>query len=150
MEEPSPETLTASLRALSTDHYRLLVAELVRKLAASGESVIVGHASQVTLEHEDAVLKVLIHGSARRRAERFAEERGVTLAEAQVAVDRSDKDRVNFFRRIHRVDWLDARLYDLSFNSDTVSLNVAADTVVATAHLMKGLAPEPSTRPPAP
>jgi cytidylate kinase len=148
MAEPSPETLTASLRALSTEHYGLLIEQLVRELAAKGESVIVGHASQVTLQHEGGVLKVLIRGSPQRRAERFAKERGVTSVEAQVTVDRSDRDRANFFRRIHHVDWLNAQLYDLCVNSDVVPLSVATDLVVATANQIRGIAPEPSTQPP--
>lgn len=148
MAEPSPESLTASLQALSTDHYRLLIEQLVRKLAAKGESVIVGHASQVTLQHEGGVLKVLIRGSAQQRAQRFAEERGVTSAEAQLTVNRSDQDRANFFKRVHHVDWLNAKLYDLCINSDYVPLSVATDLVVATANQIKGITPEPSAEPP--
>ncbi len=148
MAEPSPETLTASLRALSTEHYGLLIEQLVRELAAKGESVIVGHAGQVTLQHESSVLKVLIHGSSQKRAERFAEEHGVPSAEAQATVTRSDRDRANFFRRVHHVDWLNAQLYDLCVNTDSVPLSVATDLVVATANRVRGIAPEPSTRHP--
>jgi cytidylate kinase len=149
MAEPTADSLTASLRALSTDHYHKLIEQLVSQLAERGRAVIVGHASQVTLRDDPGVLKVLIHGSPQRRMKRFAEERGVTLEEAQTTIERSDRDRANFFRRVHHVDWLSARLYDLCVNSDSVPVKVATALIAAAADKINAMVPEKSTESPA-
>jgi cytidylate kinase len=143
LTEPSPAALTSSLANLSQDNYRTLVHHLIEELAARGEAVIVGHASQVTLRDKPGTFKVLIYGSVPKRAKRVAEEAGLDEDKARAIVEESDRDRANFFDRIHHIDWLSPKLYDFCLNTDDISLETATDLIVATAQSLPGFLAEP-------
>jgi cytidylate kinase len=134
--DPSPDTLRSALQTQSDDQYRKLIEVLVRDLGNRGDAVIVGHASQLTLARTPGVLKVLIHASFRERQERLAAERGISFAEAEGVVKQLDRQRSTFFKKVHGVDWLEARHYDLSIGTDQVSLTSAADWIVEAANSM--------------
>src|SRR5688500_11292571 len=76
MLSPSPALLAQALQTLGRLEHRIQIEEVVRQLANSGSSVIVGHGSQVVLENEPNVLKVLIVGDFERRSARLAAEQG--------------------------------------------------------------------------
>jgi cytidylate kinase len=140
--EPSAATMDTAIRALSSDHYRNFIERVVLELSDRGESVIVGHAGQVTLQKEPGVLKVLVCGSQGRRALRLASEENLTADAALAEVQRSDRDRIGFFRHVYHVELLDAALYDLTVNTDVMPIETAIELVVAAAMAMPGLAPE--------
>jgi cytidylate kinase len=101
------------------------------ELAEKGDAVIVGHASQYTLRDHPGVLRVLVHGSLDRRAERMALEQELTADEALHRIKQSDKDRSDLLKRVYHFDWLDANMYDLSLNTDRLSYDYITETVLA-------------------
>ena len=132
MIDPDSEVLAAALERLGSASYRLFIEAVVEELAAREHCVIVGHGSQVVLSGP-RVLKVLVRGSLRDRAERLAAERRTTYAEGQAIVDKLDSLRNLFFRQAYNVDWLDASLYDLTLNTDRLSADLAAEMLVPAA-----------------
>ena len=130
--EPSPATWT-TIQGLSSDDYRDFICKVVLELAERGDAVIVGHAAQQTLKDRPGVLRALIHGSLAVRAERLAAEQGIDNEQAKAAVKQSDKDRTELFKRVYHFDWLDADMYELTFNSDRLSVEFTADAIVTAA-----------------
>jgi cytidylate kinase len=141
--DPSPETLRSALQTQSDEQYRRLIEVLVKDLGSRGEAVIVGHASQLTLQDTPGVLKVLIHGSLKQRQERLAAERGISLAEAESVIKQLDKQRATFFRKVHGVDWLQANLYDLSFSTDQLSVADVESWIITAADSLDSIPAEP-------
>jgi cytidylate kinase len=131
--EPSPATWGMAVQSLTSDDYRQFIERVVAELAERGEAVIVGHAAQFSLRGTPGVLRVLIHGSPSIRAERVAEEQGIDLEKAREVVKTSDKDRAEFLKRVYHFDWLDSGMYDLSLNTDHLSVDFAAETIIAAA-----------------
>ncbi len=130
---PSAAAMSTAIGQLNSGGYRYFVEDVVRELAERGEAVIVGHAGQVILQGDDQVLKVLICGSARRRAERLAAEGKQSFDAAMNAVQKSDKERKAFFKKAYGVDLLDAHLYDLTINTDRLSLEEIIESVLSHA-----------------
>ncbi len=135
-----PETGTAAavildsaLHNMTSSDYRRLIEQVVEKLAAEGKAVIVGHASQVTLAKQPDVLKVYIHGSPEKRAQRMVAEEGSAPDEAAALIQQLDRDREGFFKRYYHIDWRDADNYDLSLNTDALSHDAALDLLLAAA-----------------
>ena len=139
MVGPEPHVLEASLRRLASPWYRGYLEDVVRQIADRGNAIIVGHGSQVLLN--GAVLKVLIHGSMNIRAERLAAARNTTIEEATAAASELDRSREDFFQQAYGVDWLDHSLYDLSLNSDHLSVGLATRVILTAAE------PEPAIPP---
>ena len=133
LEGPNTATMEAAIRTLTSDDYRGFIERVVEDLAAEGDVVIVGHASQLVLRETPGVLKVLVCGSLKTRAERLAQDESMTLERATAAVQASDRERLNFFKQVYKVDLLDASHYDLALNTDYVPLDAAVDLVLLSA-----------------
>jgi cytidylate kinase len=129
--EPSPAVLNSAIQDLTSDDYRQFIEKIVLELADQGSAVIVGHAGQYTLRDRPGVLKVLIHGSLAKRADRLAAEQTITLEDAVAAIKQSDKDRHELLKRLYHFDWLDASVYDLTINTDHVSLDFAVEAILS-------------------
>ena len=127
--DPSPAVWNNALASLDSDSYRPVVERVVLELAEQGEAVIVGHAAQYTLRNHSNVLRVLMLGSPEARAKRLAEEQGTDLKRATELVKQSDKDRSELLRRVYHFDWLDARMYDLTINTDHLSLDFGVQAI---------------------
>jgi cytidylate kinase len=104
---------------------------VVLELAEQGEGVIVGHAAQYTLRDHAGVLRVLVLGSPEDRAKRLAEEQSIDLKRAAELVKQSDKDRSELLKRVYHFDWLDANMYDLTINTDHLSIDYATEAVMS-------------------
>ncbi|HEX5368276.1 MAG TPA: cytidylate kinase-like family protein [Dehalococcoidia bacterium] len=125
------QSIPSLLRAYD---YRLFLENVVWQLAERGRCVIVGHAAQCILRQRwDRILKVLVFGSAEARAERIASQEGIDMADAMARIRDSDKQRVDYFRHVHKVDWLAPQLYHMALRSDGLSDADAADLVLQRA-----------------
>jgi cytidylate kinase len=131
--EPAPTVWNSAVQGLSSEDYRDFIGRVVTELADRGEAVIVGHAAQHTLRDRPGALRVLIHGSLQERAARLATEQAIDSQQAEVAIRQSDKERGELLKRIYHFDWLDAGMYELTINTDRLSLDFAVDTVVGAA-----------------
>ena len=134
--EPAPAMVVSAVQSLTLDDYRQLIERVVREIADKGEAVLVGHAAQAILADRSSVFRVLVLGSLQKRAERLAAEQHITAESALTAIKQSDKDRAELFKRVYRIDWLDAAVYDLCVNTDNVPSEVSVEAVVAAARNM--------------
>jgi cytidylate kinase len=58
------------------------------------------------------------------------------VATAAKLVEDSDRQRADYFKRVHRIDWLNMSHYDLALNVDHVAHDLAVDMVAAAAREM--------------
>ena len=128
--DPSPAVWNNALASLDSDSYRPVVERVVLELADQGDAVIVGHASQYTLRDHEGVLRVLIHGSPEVRTERLAEEQTTDIKKAAELIKQSDKDRSELLKRVYHFNWLDANMYDLTINTDHLSIEYATNMII--------------------
>ena len=131
--DPSPAMWNTAVASLSSDDYRPFIERVITELADQGHALIVGHAAQHILRDRTDVLRVLILGSEEVRAKRMAREQNLALEQALTNIRTSDKDRGELLKKVYKFDWLDARRYDLTINTDNISTEVAIDAVLASA-----------------
>lgn len=129
-----PIPLTTTPLYTSTD-YRRFVEDVIRDLAEQGDCVIVGHAAQVILRGRLDTVRVLVTGSPDFRARRIMMGMGVDEKTALKTVDRTDAERVDWYKRFYETGWLTPCTYDLSINTDHLNPEQAAEIVVAFASL---------------
>ncbi len=131
---PEPVATSVAISNLMSSSYRAFIESVVRDLAGRGDAVIVGHAAQAILKDcRTGMLKVLVRGSRERRAERLMADRDLDQGAALATIDESDRGKLEFFRHVYRVEWLDAALYDLTIDTDRLPEEAAAEIIVQAA-----------------
>jgi cytidylate kinase len=135
---PTPPTANPATMMLTSADYRQLVEQVVHSLASEGRCVIVGHAGQAILQNTPQVFKVLVHGSKDRRSARLAQELGIDIKEALSQIKDADHQRVEFFKHVYNMEWLDSSTYDMTIHTDDV------DPETAVSLIMTGISAVPS------
>lgn len=119
--------------SLSSDDLRTLIRSAIEETAAQGDVVIVSHAASIALAGRDGVLRILITGSADTRAARVAGARGVSESDAARIVGEEDAARADYIRRFYDLPAELPTHYDLVLNTDRLSVQEAAELVIAAA-----------------
>jgi cytidylate kinase len=127
---PAPPSTNPSVMMMTSSDYRQIIEQVVSNLADRGGCVIVGHAGQAVLKNTPAVFKVFVSGSAARRAKRIMEEQSLTEKDAAALIKNSDHQRVDFFKHVYNLDWLDSSIYDMTLNTDDIEPETAVSMVM--------------------
>ncbi|MBE7519303.1 MAG: cytidylate kinase-like family protein [Thermoflexaceae bacterium] len=129
-----PVPLTTSPLFTSAD-YRRFIESVIRDLAAEGNCVMVGHAAQVILRDRLDTLRVLVAGTVEPRVRRVMAGMNVDEKTALKTVERTDAERLDYFKRFYDTGWLTACTYDLCINTDRIAPAQAAGVIVQAASL---------------
>ena len=126
----APDALVA---VNASANYQQLIGEVIQETGAAGDAVIVAHAASITLAGMDGVLRVLVTASPEARAQRLVDAGGVSADDARRAIDESDAARADYFRRFYDISEELPTHYDLVVNTDVLSIDGAAQAVIAAA-----------------
>lgn len=118
------------LLSVAMDEYVRMVGMVIQDMAAEGNVLIIGRASQVILRDHPEALRVQVVAPLARRVEKRMRIEGLSQREATQAILASDQARADFLRRYYGVDWLDPQLYDLVINTGRTSIQTAVQLVV--------------------
>ena len=113
--------------------YSHLIEHVVRETAEGERVVIVAHGASHALGGRPQVLRVFVTASPATRAERLSRERDLDEKAAGKSVDASDKERARYLERFYDVKQELPVQYDLTLNTDLVSVATAAQLVIAAA-----------------
>ncbi len=129
-----PIPLAASPLYTSSD-YRRFAEQAIREMADQGNCVIVGHAAQVILRERFDTVRVLVTGSREHRVRRIKAGMGIDDKEALKIIEKTDNERLDYFRRFYETGWLTPCTYDLCLNTDHLNPEQAADLVFQACRL---------------
>jgi cytidylate kinase len=117
-------------RHLWPDQFLKHLMKVIGTIGKHGQAVIVGRGAQFILPPEDN-LRVRVIAPMPKRIRNVAGESGVSEAEAQKLILRTDADRRSFSRKYFYADVSDPIHYDLVINTDRMDLGTAVKTIVA-------------------
>lgn len=126
----APDALVA---VNASANYQQLIGEVIQETGAAGDAVIVAHAASITLAGMDGVLRVLVTASPETRAQRLVAAGELSADDARREIDDSDAARAAYFRRFYEISEELPTHYDLVVNSDVLSIDGAAQAVIAAA-----------------
>jgi Cytidylate kinase-like family len=112
---------------------RRFIREAIQEIVEHGKAVIVAHAASFAVGSTPDALRVLITAPQETRSKRLAAADGLGQEDAVKAVRRSDGDRADYLKRFYGVAAELPIHYDLIINTDTISLEQAAELVVQAA-----------------
>lgn len=122
-------------KPFSDQLYMETMSSLIRELTSSGQIVVLGRGSQMILADDPRALHVLCIAPSSLRANRLAEREGDGLEAARAQMEKSDRGRAAFYKRLWKVDVEDPRLYDLTIDTSRMPYDDAAEVVATAARL---------------
>jgi len=112
------------------DHLNTVIYDLLRR----GSAVLLGRGGNVFLQSIPHALHVRVIASQETRINNLL-ERGYKRGDSILLMEKSDYERSSFIRFAFHRDWDDPELYDIVFNMDNLTVNVAVDTILCAARL---------------
>ena len=138
--EFAPTVGTASLigtpaftQSQSRDLYQSLIQRVIREVAEAGQVVLLAHGTSIALANMSGLLRVLVTASPEVRAERLTGIADVDERQAKKAIQDSDRERQNYFRRLYNLRQELPTHYDLVVNTDRLTVPEAAKLIVVAA-----------------
>jgi CMP/dCMP kinase len=131
--EPAVWPTEFAYQPAAGSYYPELIQQVIRETAAKGDVVILAHGASIPLAERDDVLRVFVTASAEARARRVSSETDVDLERAKKAVEDSDRQREQYFRRFYRISQELPTHYDLVLNTDRLTTEQAAQLVLLAA-----------------
>jgi hypothetical protein len=101
---------------------------LIQAIAARGSAVVVGRGAQFVIEPGNA-LRVRVIAGLESRVRALMEARHMTDRQARAEVEHIDRERRAFVRHHFKRDAQEPTAYDLTVNSDSMSLERTAELV---------------------
>jgi cytidylate kinase len=105
---------------VNREDYHSALVRVIRALIIQGGVNLIGRGAPYLVEKKEGLR---IHTTApwARRLETMKGFYDIEGTEAESQLRKSDEERAEFAERVFKVDWLDTRNYDLSFNMDRLS-----------------------------
>lgn len=113
--------------------YQNLIQQVILETAERGQVVFVAHGASIPLAGLSGLLRVLVTASATVRAERLMGVSNMGEREAKRAVQDSDREREDFFRRFYNLRQELPIHYDLVVNTDRLDVPRAARLIMTAA-----------------
>lgn len=127
------DVIAASEHSDATARYAPLIEQVIRETADGGDVVIVAHGASIPLAGRPDVLRVLVTASAEARAGWLADKDAVDTEVASEAIRASDQARANFLERFYQVKEELPTHYDVTINTETMTIARAARLVMQAA-----------------
>src|SRR5947209_6122498 len=138
---PASMVLAPPEAFLTDGEYRTVVNRIVRAMAARGQVVIVGRASQVILAEQRDILHVRIIAPFEKRVAYVMQREGLDRSKAESRIQMKDHDRARHLEVEYHQKPQDAHLYDIVLNTSLLDLESAVDVICFTLRQKaKGLA----------
>jgi cytidylate kinase len=110
-------------------HYLTYVEATLLEMAARDNVILSGRGAFILLGKIRHVLRVRITAPERLRAQRVERQQGLTPDAAFDVVRQTDRERAARVRFLYHADWDDPLLYDLSLNTERITVDRAVRLV---------------------
>jgi cytidylate kinase len=124
--------------SIDDTRYEYQLRQVVLTLGHHGRAVIVGRGGCLILPSQFG-LSVRLIAPLKTRVQRIAAEQKVPFEKAERGVKKLDRDRAKFIRHHFGRDIGDSLLHDLIINTDAMSKNATAETILTALHEKLGI-----------
>ena len=104
--------------------------KVIRELADKGPCIIIGRCADSILDDYDNVLKVFIHASMEKRAERIVHQYGETTEDPVQRLKEKDKKRKAYYQLYSDRKWGAMENYHVALDSGVLGLERCAEIIV--------------------
>ena len=114
---------------ISADNLFRFQSEVIRKLAAEENCIIMGRCADYVLESMEGLVRIFIYADMDFREKRTIEKEYYAAKDAKKNIKRIDRERRDYFRYYTGKEWESPDNYDLMINTAAVGINGAVETI---------------------
>ncbi len=103
--------------------------KVINRIAEQGSCVIVGRCASYILDHYSNNISIFLHSNIEDKTARVIKNYGIPASQAASEIKRIDKARADHFFRYTGKHWGDARSYQLSCDTSTLSAEAICETI---------------------
>lgn len=104
-------------------------AKIIKQLADREPAVIVGRCADYILRDRKDVLKVFIYSDMETAVKNIVNLYGVSVKEAVKIIEKTDKERSDYYRHYTGRDWTNAKNYNLCLDTSDMSYDKCVDII---------------------
>ena len=108
---------------LSNESLFVMQSEIIREVGKEGGAVIVGRCADYVLKDNPDLLSVFIVAEKEDRVERVALRESISLDEAALLIEKTDKNRSSYYNYFTNKRWGHPHSYHLCLNSTTLGVD---------------------------
>ncbi|MDA1188368.1 MAG: cytidylate kinase-like family protein [Chloroflexi bacterium] len=136
--EDVPQPTITRGHELEDDKYIAVMRDVVKNLAESGNVVVVGRGGAIILKDMPNVLRIGVAATPKDRVARIVEREKVKEEDAKKIVTDRDRARAFYFKRFFGIEnSSDPNLYHMSLNTSQMTLDYAAEAIIAAAKALE-------------
>ncbi|MCI5700873.1 MAG: cytidylate kinase-like family protein [Lachnospiraceae bacterium] len=106
-------------------------AKVMKELAETESCVIIGRCADYVLKDYPRVLSVFIHADKQFCLDRAMERHSMTVREMEKYIEKTDKERADFYKYYTGREWTDARNYDLCLDSGKLGFEKCVKEIIS-------------------
>jgi len=110
-----------------------LTASIIRERAGTNPLVVIGRGAPMLLRDRRDAVRAFVTAPVDVRVKRIQARMGCSADEAAREIKKSDQQRLAYMQQYYHADWRDPRLYDIVVNTEHLSMDSAAEVIVAAA-----------------
>ena len=103
--------------------------KIIKQLADREPAVIVGRCADYILRDRKDVLKVFIYSDMETAVKNIVDLYGVSVKEAVKIIEKTDKERSDYYRHYTGRDWTNAKNYNLCLDTSDMSYDKCVDII---------------------
>lgn len=103
--------------------------EVIKEIAKSGDSVIVGRCANYVLQGHPKLLRVFLFGNKEDKLRRIITEYGYDPKKAETDMNKTDRGRANYHKFYTGLPWKDISNYDICLNTSVSGIAGAVQTI---------------------
>ena len=113
------------------DKLYILQHKIIRKIAEEGSCVIVGRCADYILREREDCVKIFFYANMEFRKQESIKKHGIDPARAEHIINKTDKNRANYYSFYSGQKWGMAENYDLCIDSSKLDEDNIVDLIIA-------------------
>jgi CMP/dCMP kinase len=116
-----------------------LESEFIEQIAKKGSAIILGRGGRYILRDYPRHFSIFVYADLKDRVQRVSKLYRVSESVSQKIIEKNDRERNAYIKTFTRLEWLDARSYDLCINTSSIGLDNAVTTIASSLQFKFGL-----------
>lgn len=112
-------------------------AKIIKQLADKEPAVIVGRCADFILSGKRDVVKVFVYSNMETAVKNVVDMYGVSEKEAQKIIERSDKERSEYYRHYTGRDWTNAKNYNICLDTSNMDYTKCIEIIKSYLKLLE-------------